>query len=148
MLHKSRSHTLDESGSIRQPVTQDSCADVVPSFKHCRSPASQPRIPAIKSSIAVLSPRLDFRKSAPLGTAVSYFAWEMADPERAQLVEIPLLPVRAVVYDIRLNSLAALLFSQFKRQPCVSPRGSHKYNSYVLSKSRAAVVYYSRPASI
>jgi hypothetical protein len=39
-------------------VTQDYCADVVPSFKHCRSPTSQPRIPATKSSIAVLSPRL------------------------------------------------------------------------------------------
>jgi hypothetical protein len=50
MLHKSRSHTLDESGSIRQPVTQDYCAGVIPSFKHCRSPASQPRTPAIKSS--------------------------------------------------------------------------------------------------
>jgi alkylhydroperoxidase/carboxymuconolactone decarboxylase family protein YurZ len=28
VLHKSRCHTLDGSGSIRQPVTQDYCADV------------------------------------------------------------------------------------------------------------------------
>jgi hypothetical protein len=65
VLHKSRSHTLEESGSIRQPVTQDYCADMVPSFKHCRSPASQPRIPAMKSSNGVLSSRLDSRTFPP-----------------------------------------------------------------------------------
>ena len=64
VLHKSRSHTLDESGSIRQPVTQDYRADVALSFKHCRSPASQPRIPAINSSNGVLSPRHFFAYQA------------------------------------------------------------------------------------
>jgi hypothetical protein len=39
VLQKSRSHTLDEAESIRQPVTQDYFAAVVPSFKYCRNPS-------------------------------------------------------------------------------------------------------------
>jgi hypothetical protein len=63
-----------------------------------------------------LSPRLDFYESLSLEAAVGLFAWNAAIPGRAALVQIP-LHAGGVVFGIRHNSLAPLLFSQFKRLP-------------------------------
>jgi hypothetical protein len=60
--------------------------------------------------------RFDFYESLSLETAVGLFAWNAAVPGRAALVQIP-LHAGGVFFGIRHNSLAPLLFSQFKRLP-------------------------------
>ena len=67
-------------------------------------------------SVQIPSPRFDFYESLSLETAVGLFAWNAAVPGRAALVQIP-LHAGGVVFGIRHNSLAPLLFTQFKRLP-------------------------------
>ena len=138
-MHKSRSHTLDESGRIRQPVTQDYCGDLVPSFSYCCSPVSEPLTPATKSSNGVLSPRL---LSETIPSASTSKGFLIVGTRVAPRVSCSNSEARWADAPSALAQLLSLLYDgQFKSSRQFTPRvsmrrlGSASYDSALATGS-------------